>query len=222
MKKYINFINEEQDQPDLRRMTGKVRCIKINQMSFVAEKGKIYNLGRMFGDPQRAVEEFGINDYLPIQCISKVEINNYPYRVSDDYNIGRGLPSFFEYFELLDNLKKITRPDMDLFNEEDWGWEETNESVGNSFNVGDRVIGVGRCDGLSIDGEIGTIIEVFYNDCKVQFDDRFSEALHSDNDLCWNIPSNKLKLFDRRGKRRIRRPDIDPYDEEDWGWEEII
>ena len=57
---------ENFDKPDLRKMSNIVRCIKSIK-SF--KKGNYYKVDGINGDPERAIEEFGINDYVPVECI---------------------------------------------------------------------------------------------------------------------------------------------------------
>ncbi len=59
--------------PDLREMSEYVKCIK-NTTGF--RKDNVYKVIKQFGDPQRAIEEFNINNYMPLECLSAVHIEN--------------------------------------------------------------------------------------------------------------------------------------------------
>lgn len=63
----------ESKKPDLRPMSQYVECIKDIE-GF--KKGNIYKVIKQFGDPQRAIEEFGINNYMPLECLAAVHIEN--------------------------------------------------------------------------------------------------------------------------------------------------
>ena len=62
-------IFENFNNPDLRKMSKFVRCIKPIK-SF--NSGNFYKVDGMKGDPERAINEFGLNDYLPVECISNI------------------------------------------------------------------------------------------------------------------------------------------------------
>ena len=73
----------------------------------------------MRGDPQRAVEEYGIDDYLPIECISVVEIqlldkfdNEWWFRVKKHNQLNpnyKNIPLFFDFFELMEESKNVEK-----------------------------------------------------------------------------------------------------------------
>ena len=85
-------------KPDLRRIGKFVLCIKDYEDKFT--EGKYYKVRGFRGDPQGAVEKYGINDYLPVECIAKILIwwkDDFEYfKVNADSE----LPSFFDYFEI--------------------------------------------------------------------------------------------------------------------------
>ena len=58
----------------------------------------------MYGDPQGAIEKYGIRNYVPLVCISRVLIvdgdNKVHFKVSENFNNKVNLPSFYEYFEI--------------------------------------------------------------------------------------------------------------------------
>jgi len=128
MKTYKNFINENLNDPDLRRIHGSVKCIKSIPRLFT--KNKNYKIKGLYGDPQRAVEEFGINNYLPVDCMSAIEIFSNTgslinFRVSNRYGFFKNIRSFFEFFEIIEveDKRRIKHLDIDPFEEEDYGWE---------------------------------------------------------------------------------------------------
>lgn len=94
----------ESKNPDLRAMSEYVRCVK-DTTGF--RKDNIYKVIKQFGDPQRAIEEFGINDYMPLECISAVHIEDdikstSRFIVNDYYNNKEWEKTyryFLDYFE---------------------------------------------------------------------------------------------------------------------------
>lgn len=70
--------------------------------------GNIYKVVKQLGDPERAIEEFGINDYVPLECIGTVLIEgeiaklNYPFFVNGKYYGYSSSPDFSEYFEVME------------------------------------------------------------------------------------------------------------------------
>ena len=90
---------EDFKNPDLRRIGKFVLCIKDYEDKFT--EGKYYKVRGYFGDPQGAIEKYGINDYLPVECIYRIKITDndgdfdyFKIKIEND------LPSFFEYFEI--------------------------------------------------------------------------------------------------------------------------
>ena len=72
-------------------------------------KGKFYKIKRMYGDPQAAIEKFGIYDYVPIECIGRVEIdddngNTYSFAINQKYRTST-TERFFDYFEIIETEK---------------------------------------------------------------------------------------------------------------------
>lgn len=147
MKKYLEFLNEQVYEPDLRDLGTEVRCIKNypNDMIYKPyfKKGEIYNIYLKYGNPQEAIEKYGINNYLPIECTSAVVLKNQSKKVKfkvneERYPIFKDFPDFFKYFELLDGSgsrfrKKIINKGVDPFGEENW-WE-TNEGFSDSHTL---------------------------------------------------------------------------------------
>lgn len=98
----------ENNKPDLRKINGVVECIKDYGNNF--KKGYYYEIKGYYGDPQRAIEEFGINDYLPAECIGRVVIpgdnkKNQEFSINLRYEKTADKPKFFEHFKLTD-IKK--------------------------------------------------------------------------------------------------------------------
>lgn len=106
-------IFENFDNPDLRKMSKIVCCIK--SIKFF-KKGNYYKVDGMNGDPERAIEEFGINDYIPIECISNVFIfydnKKYAFTVNSKYahkiDVFKQV-YFFDYFKIPDFSDNIDK-----------------------------------------------------------------------------------------------------------------
>ncbi len=107
---------EKFKEPDLRKIGSYVLCIKNCKKNF--REGKYYKVDGMFGDPQRAIEEFGNNEFVPVECISKIFILNdnnkkEEFFVNREYykNAGFDIYSkdFFEYFEIPKFTDKIDK-----------------------------------------------------------------------------------------------------------------
>lgn len=103
----ITKFNNFENKPDLRMIGEVVKCIKTIPKNF--KEGNYYKVSGMYGDPQRAIEEFGINDYLPVECVSKIIILNdknikKEFLVNKKYykTVGSTIYDldFFEYFEI--------------------------------------------------------------------------------------------------------------------------
>lgn len=99
MKKLYEFINK----PNLRNIGIVVKCIKDYYNNF--KKGNYYEVEGFYGDPHRAIEEFGIEDYLPVECISKIILINDNKKRKEfavnkkRYTTSHNSPEFFKYFE---------------------------------------------------------------------------------------------------------------------------
>lgn len=67
------------------------------------------------------------------------------------------------------------------------------------FHVGDRCLVTGVQDSLKeAVGQIGTVVSTFVDMTTVQFDERFSDRLHSGNigdqsRRCWNFRNSKIE-----------------------------
>lgn len=119
--------------------------------------------------------------------------------------------------------RKIMRPDVDPYGEEHWGYEkivQESEATG-KFEVGDIVTHknhkkFGQGVVVYINGQRDTVIINFEKETGHSYE--YSERNHG-----WNTSQDATYMYDflDRGKR-IERPDIDPYGEEHWGWEEEV
>lgn len=95
------------ENADLRKIGKIVKCIKSIPKNF--KEGNYYEVVGIYGDPQRAIEEFKINDYVPVECVSKVFILN-DKNVKKEFFVNRNrykdagftiyALDFFEYFEI--------------------------------------------------------------------------------------------------------------------------
>lgn len=81
-------------------------CIKDYKTSNnIFKKDSIYNVTGLYGDPQGAIEKYGMYDYVPIVCISKVVISDeneqkFTFRVTDFLN-------YFDIPEYMNDTKKF-------------------------------------------------------------------------------------------------------------------
>jgi len=99
-------------------MTHWVKCVRDypEKGKKIFNEGEVYEIDGMFGDPQRAIEEFGIEDGMPLDCISFVSIKKnenkthhltplYTFKVSPKYEFTSSvvdvLGSFNDYFDIL-------------------------------------------------------------------------------------------------------------------------
>jgi len=144
--------------------------------------------------------------------------------------------------EILKNkVKRIERPEIDPYGEEDWGWEKMKESL--TKEEGTRVMF------SNLFKEYGKQNTIDYlNDVTGQrvFFIRSTGEVITNGDTGWEIDhyresgSSDLHVTMRNGAsgtasgliyfdpipigkkiKKVERPDIDPYNEDDWGWEEI-
>ena len=99
LKTYENF--------DLRKPTEFVMCVKDFEKVF--KKGEIYELRGLYGDSQRAIEQFKIH-YLPMECVSVLVIKtikgkefmfkNEKSKYNNQYTM-KCVGDFGEYFRFL-------------------------------------------------------------------------------------------------------------------------
>jgi len=93
-------IFESYKKPDLRRVDDIIMCIMDYKGKVIKfEKGKSYKVSGFYGSPQEAIEEYGITNYLPIECISKIIVLD-DKKNKVEFNIGNysHLPNFLDYF----------------------------------------------------------------------------------------------------------------------------
>jgi len=96
----------ESNFTDLRLITPWVKCIKNYNNIF--EKGEVYEVVGIYGDPQRAIE-FRIDFGMPMECINVVVIKSNKDKefnfkiVNNRYNspVIKLSGDFNEYFDLL-------------------------------------------------------------------------------------------------------------------------
>lgn len=100
-------------KPDLRGITKYVKCIKSTK-GF--KKNGVYKTEIVYGDPERAITEFNINKYLPIECTSVVWIfgddgKSYRFLVNTHYSNNNYQKSkiFQDYFDLLESSDEIIK-----------------------------------------------------------------------------------------------------------------
>ena len=104
---------ENFNNPDLRRIGKYILCIKDYYYPTLPghfTKDKYYKVRGFYGDPQGAIEKYGINDYLPVECIYRVVIfddNNEEQNFK--INVIKYLPAFFDYFEIPEFSDKIDK-----------------------------------------------------------------------------------------------------------------
>jgi hypothetical protein len=118
--KYIKTY-ENNTLPDLRRLTNWVRCIKDppnKRYGRYYMKGNIYKVESIQGDPERAIEEFKINEYLPLECISTITINGHKFRTKYQKSIFESdvIGDFWSYFELLSEEEELMQNNMVKYN----------------------------------------------------------------------------------------------------------
>jgi hypothetical protein len=116
----------ENKNPDLRRLTKWVKCIKEppnKRYKKVFIENNYYEVYSTYGDPERAINEFGINDYVPMECVSTVVLvgsNNANYKFwnnesryeKDRYAIG----IFWDYFDLITDEEEKKLEDINKYN----------------------------------------------------------------------------------------------------------
>jgi len=102
--------------PDLRKIGQYVLCINDIRRARVKneyyfKKGDYYKVTNFTGDPQGAIEKYGINDYLPVECISTVFIVGEDNK-GHEFWIKSQHPSiynFFKYFEIPEFTENIDK-----------------------------------------------------------------------------------------------------------------
>ena len=111
----------ENKEPDLRRLGKWFKCIKNYKEIFI--KDNIYKVHKVYGDPQRAIEEFGKNNYIPLECISTIVLvgqNNRNYKFWNNESIyskdRESIGNIWEYFELLSEEEEKQQEDIEKYN----------------------------------------------------------------------------------------------------------
>lgn len=100
-------------KPDLRGLTIYVKCIK-NTKDF--KINRVYKIENVYGDPERAIREFNINKYLPIECTAVVwvfgdddKVHRFVVNPHYSNNNYQGSKLFKDYFDLLEYSDKINK-----------------------------------------------------------------------------------------------------------------
>jgi len=99
------------------------------------------------------------------------------------------------------------------------------ESNDDNFRIGDKVILMGKVDNRNIDG-VGTIGDINNHDSvytnmrngKIVDLYKCDGPIYYIKEIEWWVSKHNI---DNKNIKKIERPDIDPYGEEDWGYEEI-
>ena len=207
IKKFEKFKNEDiTDVDTIEIVFSKLRktseCNETNE-SFKIGTKVIYN-GRMFSDKNG--QEATVVGYKYGNII-KFKDGTTNYGCSDNC---------LTIIEEPKERTRIRRPDIDPFDEEDWGYIQ--ESADNEdFKVGDIVeLSDERKEDLRFRipeflrlWVVGKVIDIY----KIGID--YNIKVDWNGDITTHLPTS-LKLLKNRTK--IRRPDIDPFDEEDWGY----
>lgn len=106
-----------------------------------------------------------------------------------------------------------------------------------NYNIGDVVELVGRVDGRNLNNHIGKILNIKFSDgecgeiespyftgmiyswigisIKIKFENDFDDY----KSLIWYISPYNIKIESKK-KKKLKKPEIDPFDEERWGWVE--
>lgn len=117
----------ENNDPDLRKLTKWVKCIKNppNKIRYgnVFIKDKYYKIYSTYGDPERAIGEYGISDYLPVGCVSTFVIvggNNHNYKFHNNeskYSRDIGcIGDFWSFFDLISEEEEKRLEDIKKYN----------------------------------------------------------------------------------------------------------
>lgn len=176
----------------------------------------------------------------PNFTISYGSINFYSY-YKDRYK-NRILIDYKDFDKYTNKkYKKIKNPEIDPFNEEEWGFEEINEStIPIEWKI---AIKVNTEDYNELMKKLRKIGYRWYAD-KDPFDSELSKSYK--NNMCIYLESDlrlthsSLRYFEHEQKenyhlieykdfdkylnkkyKKIEKPEIDPFNEEDWGIEEI-
>ena len=213
MKNYSNFLNEHiQESPSIKDFKIGDRVIGVN---------KYYCPEDIIGATGKVIGHY-LDKYVTIEFDNIVKLGHSADRIGK---------SDFCYYLLPEQLKLIGRnskkrikkkmPDIDPYDEEDWGYiqEKLDKKI---FKIGDKVkLSQYFIDKYKVPNSIesfafrkassfGTIINIlgqFSYPILVDWDNKERET----------YAETELEYYDDK-RTKIKRPDIDPYDEEDWGY----
>ena len=178
-----------------------------------------YNGGNGIGKIIRYVGSFGLDDY----CL-KIDWNNGH---TNDYRLQDVI--------MLDETKrrKIKNPD-DIYGEDDWGWEEIQENTAPLFKLikNCSLLYKNKDEMINIASELKKHgIKTYTDIYDMTFQYKYYYYDEDEKSFVRSISNNRsyLKELDYSefmelvGKKfkKIERPEIDPYGEEDWGYENI-
>ena len=121
-------------------------------------------------------------------------------------------------------FKKIENPIDDPYGEEDWGYEEMkeNEHHRKNFEIGD-VVRHKKYPGFGV-GVVKYIDDT--NTIYIEFENKtYRGCPHTKKDRGWSTNDRNIEWYDfinsNKKFKKIENSELDPYGEEDWGWEEI-
>lgn len=111
---YMIKLFEDFNKPDLRKIGTFVLCVKDHKKFFIEDN--YYKVFGCYGDPEEAIEKYGINDYMPVECIYRIgiytkdnHIIEFKINSSVHSKLNAGFPDFFEYFEIPENSDVIDK-----------------------------------------------------------------------------------------------------------------
>jgi len=97
------------------------------------------------------------------------------------------------------------------------------ESSEEKFEIGDIVMLIGIVDNKNLDGIIGTILDVKNSAISTNMKDgnivetyNYKGKIYFINKISWWVSPYNMKSM--KNLKKIEKPDIDPYGEEDWGY----
>ena len=161
------------------------------------------------------------------------------YRMKDKKIIS--FKNFMKIVEKMSKKRRVYKPDIDPWNEENWGWEEIKESnkIDNlknfyiPFNTKEEMIAIAKklhemgyvvCNyGDAVRGYgFENVFHKIYAFSKIH--DFFARTNMQDSTINYKtkLDFEDFMKIDIYKRKRITNPDIDPWSEEDWGWEEIV
>jgi len=131
--------------------------------------------------------------------------------------------NYEEFYHIIKRvkIKKITNPTLDPYGEEDWGYEEEiikenkNYCLNKRVKIKDNSKYKNQAYNNGGNG-FGIIIDYNYSPGDFEF------VIRWDNNHINLYRFKDIDILDDKKFKRITKPDIDPYGEEDWGYEEEI